>query len=142
MITSDWRTWVFQTLTDDAALSALLPQLPDGDPAIYGSGALLEPPEYRPFLIVRMGIAVPGPFPGVGSCRVRLYAHDEPGDYLRLGDALQAAKRALIGSGGHSAQVPLPGATACTWVGDGEDLSDPDFGTIYRTSDYDLTGKR
>lgn len=138
MSDTDWRTWAYQRLKIDVPLAALLPQLPDGDEAIYGAGSITDPPSVHPFIILKMEPEVPGPFPGVSAARIGVHAHDEPGDYVRIGSVLQAARSALVGSGG---QVVALGAVACVWRGTSADLSDPDLGTIFRTITFDLYGK-
>lgn len=132
----DWRSWVFQTLTAHAPTLALIPA-----DQIFGAGGLQKPPTKKPFIIIKMEDTEPGPFPGVSRNRVGLWAHDEPGDYLAIDGALATAKAALLGAEGRTAQVSAPGAVAARWMGDSGDLADPDLGTIFRTSTYDLHGK-
>lgn len=136
MSDTNWRTWAYQRLSQDAAFTALVPVA-----SIYGAGSITEPPQEKPFCVIKLGAELPGPFPGVSRQRVALYVHDEPGDYLAIGTALAAARTALIGAEGSVGQVVALGAVACAWQGDGPDLADPDFGTIFRTSDYDLHGR-
>lgn len=138
----DWRSWAFQTLRADAALAALLPQQADGDPYVFGAGAIEEPPAKRPFVSLIMGDEVPGPFAGVSRARLAVHAHDEPGDYLRLGSVLAAVRSALAPDlGTRASAVRVPGGVACIWQGDSGDLANPDLGTIFRISTYDLQGR-
>lgn len=136
MATFDWRSWVFSTLSGHAPLLALV-----SADSIYGAGSLTKPPTKQPFIVIKMEPEVPGPFEGVTRSRVALWAHDEPGDYLRLGTVLAACRVALCGSGANVGQVAQPGAVAARWQGDSGDLADPDFGTILRTATFDLLGK-
>lgn len=135
----DWRSWVFQTLegatVDDAPLALLSAE------DVYGAGSLVTPPEQKPFLIIRMGNEDRGPFPGVSRGRCVLWAHDEPGDYLAVDQALRAAQRALCGDGATEGQVVAAGGVGIRWMGNSEDLTDPDLGTICRNSTYDLLGR-
>lgn len=133
----DWRVWLYETISNDDALLALVPA-----DNIYGGGSLLAPPETKPFLVIRLEPEDPGPFPGVSRQRASLWAHDEPGDYMRIGSVLRACRAALVGSGATVGQVVnAAGAVAASWQGDSGDLADPDYGTILRTSSYDLMGR-
>ncbi len=129
----DWRSWVYRELTSDPAL---LPPLLAG---IYGAGSLNAPPKVKPFLVIKFDGDTHGAIRAVEVTRLTLWAHDDPGDYLRIGDVLSAAKLALCGDG---ERVAVPGAIACVWRGNSGDLSDPDYGTIVRNSSYDLVAKR
>lgn len=132
----DWRSWLFGRISTDGPTLAFIPAA-----SVYGAGSLMKPPENKPFLVIRMGTEDPGPFPGVVVAHAVLWVHDEPGDYLRIGQALAAARRALLGTEPRLGQVVQVGAVGCRWMGDSEDLSDPDLGTITRNSTYDLLGK-
>lgn len=133
MTDEEWRNWVFSTLRDGIPLASL--------PQILGAGGMTVPPQEKPFMAIRFGPQIPVSFPGVYIRTLTLLAHDEPGDYVRVGGVLKLARAALVGPGRTEVQVPLPGAVACRWVGDSQDLEDPDFGTIVRTSDYTLRGR-
>lgn len=136
----NWRTWLYENVTGNAPLLTLLPQ-PNPEASIHGAGSLQAPPVNRPFLVIKMEPTVPGPFPGAYRGRVAFWAHDEPGDYLRLDSLLSAVRQGLGCAGGVVGQVVQVGAVGVRWQGDSADLSDPDFGTILRTSTYDLLGK-
>lgn len=132
----DWRTWVYQRLISDAPTLALVPAA-----QIHGAGSITKPPTKKPFIVIKMEPEEPGPFPGVSRSRVGLWVHDEPGDYLQIGDIIDATKSALVGPGQRTGQVAAVGAVGARWMGTSGDLADPDFGTIFRTSTYDLLGK-
>lgn len=102
---------------------------------------MVTPPDEKPFIVIKFEPEEPGPFEGVTKSRVGLWHHDEPGDYLAIGQALAATKAALVGAGARVGQVAQVGAVACRWMGYSGDLADPDLGTIYRTSTFDLLGK-
>lgn len=131
-----WRPWIYQTLISDIALAALLPQS-----SIFGAGSIKSPPKVRPFLVIKMDPEIPGPFPGVGRGGATLWAHDEPGDYMRLDSLLSAARAALGCAEMPLGQVAQVGAIGIRWQGDSQDLSDSDFGTIVKTSTYELLGE-
>lgn len=132
----DWRTWIYQRLIADAPFALLLPQS-----SVLGAGGMTAVPKVKPFLVIKMEPEIPGPFPGVARGRTSLWAHDTPGDYLRLDAVLSAARTALCGPGVALGRVAQVGAVGIQWMGDSADLSDPDFGTIIRTSEFDLLGK-
>jgi hypothetical protein len=68
------------------------------------------------------------------SQNAELWAHDQPGSYARIDAILAAVRGALVG------QVALPGAVACRWQGDSQDLADDGLGTITRNSAFRLVG--
>lgn len=136
MSSVDWRVWAYDQLSVDDALLALLPA-----ESMFGAGSIEKPPSKKPFLVIQLGEEVPGPFKAVSRQRLTLYGHDEPGDYMRLGAILRACRSALVGADAQVGAVLAVGGVAVSWQGDSGDLADTDYGTILRTSSYDLHGK-
>lgn len=125
----DWRTWSYQKLINDGPVTAIVPE-----DSIFGSGSLDSSPKDRPFIVLKLGVSVRGPYPGALITELQVWAHDEPGDYLRIQSILEACQTALVG------QVAEVGATSCRWSSDSQDLNDDGFGTIVRFSSYTLIG--
>lgn len=124
----DWRTWVFATLSADAALGAVV-----APASMYGAGGLDARPAVVPFLVVRFGNDVPGPVPTVIQTDCQVWVHDDPGDYLLITEALGLVKAALLA-------VTSPGLPI-RWAGDSPDLVDPEYNTATRNSSFVLSGK-
>lgn len=68
------------------------------------------------------------------SQNAQIWAHDQPGSYQRIDSLLAAVRAALVGP------VALPGAIACRWQGDSQDLADDGLGTITRNSAFVFIG--
>jgi hypothetical protein len=130
----DWRTYVYDTLRNNAAFALLVPV-----DSLFGSGALEGAPAERPFVVLRFGIDRPmlkdGFDPVATSQFMTLYAHDAPGDFLRINQILVAARKALVG------QVIGPGGICAEWLGDSDDLADDIYKTNMRNGEYQFTGK-
>lgn len=125
----DWRTWAYQKLIGDAAFTALVPAA-----SVYGAGSLTQTPEKKPFVVLRFGPAIAAPVPDTHYTELQVWAHDRPGDYLRIQEILAQAKTTLVG------QIVSIGAIACRWQGDSNDLADDGLGTITRNSSFRLVG--
>lgn len=124
----DWRSWMYQRLSTFSEITDVV-----GD-RIIGAGGLEGSVNEKPFIVLLMDPETPGPFPGASTSGGVVAVHDEPGDYLRTDTLLRAVRRRLSG------QVGSPGAVACQWLGDSQDLSDESLGTIYRTSTFGFAG--
>lgn len=137
MADATWREWVYQKLIADVGVTAIVPVA-----SIYGGGSVTAPPANKPFIVIRQGTEVRGPYPGISATTVSVWVHDEPGDYLRIGQALKAIRAALVGAGGHTAATPgATGGVACRWAGESDDLADDFLKTIVRNASYSLNGK-
>lgn len=126
----DWRTWAYQTLTEDPRWVI------DGNAiATFGAGSLTSTPDDKPFVVLRFGVTIEAAVPGTDYTDLQVWAHDDPGTYMRIGTILALAKSILVG------QVAEVGAIACRWQGDSGDLADDGLGTITRNSSFRLVGK-
>jgi hypothetical protein len=128
----NWRAWMYDKLTADAAVLALVPAQ-----RIQAAGSLEARENVKPFIIFRLGSNVSelndADAPHVTAQDAAVWVHDEPGSYKRIDTILEAVRAALVG------QVPT--AIAATWQGDSGELSDPEQGTIVRNSTYRLYGR-
>lgn len=117
----DSRTWLYERLTTDAALTAIVPAA-----SVHGAGSLLVPPDRKPFLIVNLAPLLRGPFPGVRWQDCTVWAHDEPGSYLRIDNILDQVERVL------SPSVSSGDYVQTVFQGRSQDLTDDALGTITR----------
>jgi len=124
----DWRTFVYARLLAEAGVTDLVPAA-----RIYGAGAMTGHPGAVPFLVLRFGPdeSRAGRAAREGECAV--WAHDDPGSYLRIDEVLAAVRVAL------DAPVSEAGAVAVEWQGMSGDLSDDQLDTITRNASYRLT---
>lgn len=125
----DWRTWLYARL-DAPELTAIVPR-----GSHFGAGSIDENVEPRPFIVIKAGAELRGPFPGVSENFATIWVHDEPGSYTRIDDALKVIRAVLEGA------VTDLGGVACRWQGDSAELADEFFGTITRNTSYRLNGK-
>lgn len=133
----DWRVWLRERLLAHSPFTDLIPE-----ESLFAAGSLVAAPNKKPFLVIRLEPESPGPFEGVSLQRSSLWCHDEPGNYMGIGAVLDAAKVAIVGSGARVAQVVgVAGGVAAQWQGNSGDLADPIYGTILRTSTFDLHGR-
>jgi hypothetical protein len=123
----DWRTWVYQTLIADAALTAVVPA-----DYIFGAGGIEERPGNPQFVVITFGDDLPGPVSGVVETLCQVWAHDEPGDYLMITSILGLVRGALRA-------VRSPGFEP-HWNGDSPELSNPEYHTFVRFGTYTLRG--
>lgn len=128
MIT-DWRSWAYDKLSNDGAVTALVPAT-----SIFGPGSLDGAPADKPFIVIRFGPTVRGPFVGTSQTELQVWAHDDPGDFLRIQSILEAVQAALEGP------VALEGAHSARWQGESPDSADDALGTITRWASYNLVG--
>lgn len=125
----DWRSYVYSKLTTDAPLLNAVPAT-----SIYGSGSLKAAPEVRPFIVLSFGEETPS----VGDATLQglsVYVHDDPGDYLRIGNILKLIRNVLPG------QVIDPSGISVGWTGDSTDLADDTYKTITRFASFTLVGR-
>jgi len=133
---SFWRTWLYDRLRLTSPVVALVPEA-----SIYGAGSLTAPPAKKPFIVITMGQDVPE-FPGVSRQDATLWFHDEPGTYNRIDQIRQAVRQALCGPDGNTGPVAEAGAIACRWMADSGDQADEGYGTIVKTTDFQLVGRK
>jgi len=132
----DWRVWLFDTLAGHAGIGALL----DVDQDIYGAGGTDSPPERRPFIEIRAGGRIRGPYPGVAQQYATIWVHDAPGDYMLIDSLIEEIKDALCGSS-REAPVSETDAVSCRWMSDSGELADDGYGTITRNTQFQLNGR-
>lgn len=125
----DWRSYAFERISTSTSVLEHVPE-----EYVFGAGSLKGSVSKSPFIVILFDPETPGPFPGAINSGFVVAVHDEPGDYLRIGTLLRAVRGALVG------QVRRPGAVACQWLGDSQDLSDESLGTIYRTATFSAAG--
>lgn len=126
----NWRVWMKETL-DAAGLTGI----PPAQITAAGSLEATPPVAQRPFIVIRVGPKLRGPFPGVHVHNAAIWVHDEPGDYGRIDTALEEIRAAIEGS------VPEADGVAARWLGDSQELADDLLGTILRNTTYQLNGK-
>ena len=133
----DWRTWAYDRLRLDASILTDVPET-----SIFGAGSLSGSPQARPFIVLRFGAEtvelVDGDKPAATSHRMTVYAHDKPGDYLRVARILRNVRTLLAGN--VTGMAPGNGIMA-VWEGDSGDLADDLFQTVVRYGEYRLIGK-
>lgn len=120
------RTWLYGLLESSNALDAYV------EDRIWQNTALEHVPEIKPFVVYRFG-ARTSPMRGDDSVAIytqsiQVFAHDTPGDYVRIEEILAVIHTILIPSTHPSV----------TWLEDSEDLRDDDFGTILKWSRYQI----
>lgn len=129
----DWRQWLYDQLTSNAALTAVV-QVAD----IRASGSLKAPPSRKPYIVIRTGAETEelndGDAPLVTSQSATIWIHDEPGSFDRIDSILALVRDALIGA------VTSPNGIACIWQGNSGELADASLGTITRNSSFRLVG--
>lgn len=123
----DWRTWIKERL-DGGATAEIVP--PD---SIYGSGGIEDSPAGKPFIMIRLGDASPTVVPGISRQLVQVWAHDHPGDYLRIDDILRRVRGDLEG--------PMAGGVRCEWRGMSFDLVDDGFATATKYATFNISAK-
>lgn len=124
------RKWVWETLRNFTAINSEVPE-----DNFYGAGSVVQVPEVKPFIVIRMEEVVVELRDGDDSVTSQLAlinVHDEIGSYARVERILRACQAALIG--------PLQEAIVCQWQGDSADLADDTYGTIFRSGSYRIVG--
>jgi hypothetical protein len=133
----DARTWFYNRLRLNAAVTDLV-----SETSIYGGGSITGPPAEKPFIVIRVDNEF-REMPGHSRIMVTVWAHDEPGNYVRIGQVLKAVRNALCGNGQTAGAVLSQAASPngiVQWMSDGPDQSDFDFGTLMKSSQYQLVG--
>lgn len=117
------RTWVYQTLSGDVALNALLPG------GLHASTSLDRTPAEKPFLMYRSVANLPDLRGDDGDQTISetflIFAHDAPGDYLQI-DTIMARIKQLLGGVYDQAN----GIIRSIWLETSDDFRDEDMGTI------------
>lgn len=95
------------------------------------SSAVSDSPPPRPFAVLRWGASDPA----IGSrgptfTLLRIWIHDEPGSYSNI-ESVQKGIKALLDF--HNGKI-------YEWQSDGEDQSDPSYGTIFKISTFRVVG--
>lgn len=120
------RETVFAALTGSTDLVALV-----GD-RIHAASSLKNVPT-TPFITFRMHhtLEVQG---RIGKRQhVTIWAHDEPGDYMRIDDMIAAIDAAM------EAILPTGTLREVRWIEGSPDLQDDDMGTITRNTRFEMT---
>jgi len=131
-----WRTWVAEQLRAYTPLTDIIPPK-----YMRAAGSLTGRPDQVPFLIVEVGANYTGPYPSVSEQDLYVHVHDEPGDFMRIDDAIDKVRLALMsGEDVQTAPVRTIDGVSCAWQNDSRDLSDDMYGTIYKTATFTLRG--
>lgn len=125
----DWRVWL-KTKVDALAGTTGVPAA-----RVKAAGSADENVKVRPFIVIKAGLEIPGPFPGVSTRFASLWVHDDPGTYMTIDSILKVLKEGLDG------QVLDVGGVSCRWAGDSQELADDLFKTITRNISFQLQGK-
>lgn len=130
----NWRLWMRTELINFAPLTALIPAVD-----MHAAGSLQGTPATKPFLTIHCGIEDvvfnDGDKPDVTTREGIVWIHDNPGSYDLIDEALVQVRAALV------KQVAGSGGIACQWVGDSDELSNPDYRTITRNANFRLHGR-
>lgn len=88
-----------------------------------------------PFAVLRYGATNPalGSNSGAETKLLRIWIHDAPGSYSNI-DIIQARLVQLFKEG------QVHGTISIDWQSDGEDQSDPSYGTIFKISTFRIVG--
>lgn len=126
----NWRQWTYEKLIADGTFTALIPAA-----SVLGAGSVDMIPDTKPFAVIKMDVRIPAIKEGVAHKQtLRLWLHDEPGSYVVLDQAVQAARAALSG------YVAQSGAVRCEHRDVSPDLADDVLGTIVKYVTFDLVG--
>jgi len=125
----DWRVWLYEAITTNVGVLALIPE-----ERWFGGGGLDVVPEGKPFGVIGLGVEA-SQGSGLSFQEATVKIHDEPGDYTAIRNAILAVKASIEG-----ASKPA-GAIGVLWTGDSGDLADDHYGTIFRSTSYRLAGR-
>ena len=123
----EWRSWVRDRLLGHAPFVALVPA-----ESVHGAGSLNGRPDNIPFVVLRLGPLTREPGGFAQWRELTVWAHDEPGGYLRIDEVLAEARVAL------ETPVNEPGAVLVEWQGGSPDLADDGYNTITKNDSYRL----
>lgn len=132
------RRWIFSEVKL-ALANAGMPDVPVLEPSSLGLGDSASPA--RPFVVLRSGLRASEPIPGLRDKMSRwpymVWAHDDPGSYLRVDQMLEAV-RGRLGSLSYPITAETDGLRILEmiWNDDSEDLQDDGFKTAVRWSSY------
>lgn len=98
----------------------------EGNIHIYEASSLNEVPGHRPFATYRMHTDFPLERGLARREYSQVWVNDDPGDYLRIDDALNKIRRAVEGWPSHDDFLEA------RWIETGVDLKDDVMGTINR----------
>ncbi|MGI0002439.1 MAG: hypothetical protein ACRD42_05105 [Nitrososphaeraceae archaeon] len=130
----DWRIWIYDKLRNYTAFIDLVPEA-----RIFGAGSLVGVPE-KPFVVIHVGNEF-REGPGLSRTTGTIWAHDDTGNFLLIDSILSEVRNALCGMGESIGWVTGPGGIACQWDNDGPDQSDQGYGTLMRSTQYQLLGR-
>jgi hypothetical protein len=130
------RQWIYDKLVGIPEIAAL-PEIA-GDPPVLSGGSLVGRQEAEQFLIFRAGpssaLLRDNMRPVATDNFFTIWVYDVAGSYLRIDSLLSVIRDAFVG------RVVEPGAIACEWLGDSQELADEDLDRIVRNTSYRLIG--
>lgn len=99
----------------------------------------VDTPTDRPFLIIRWEEVTPS-FGRISTQRLSVWVHDHAQDYTRVNTLLEMVKDILLGAV-HVAGEDGWILTQADWRGDSGDLVDLDYGTVMRSTSFDVVAR-
>jgi hypothetical protein len=131
----DWRTWVYDKLVSETAVTTLVPA-----PRIFSTLSVDDTPDVKPFIVIRMGtdrdeLAQEDEGHSAGSHECAIWVHDDPIGYTGIDAVIEAIKDSMRDVDGQD-------VIAARWNGDSGDLADDLRGTVVRTTNFRLDGRR
>lgn len=124
-----WRKWLYEAITGSSLITDLIPA-----ERWFSSPALDRVPE-APFGVYRLGVETEQ-VGDVTAIPAEIWVHDKQSSYLLIDDVIMLLR----------AQIPettVPdGGYPPVWIGDSADQQDESMGTIFRTSSFQLYGRR
>lgn len=128
---TDLRAWQHALLLNPT-VTALLG---NGAASVFQMSSFTDVPEDKPFLVHRLGLNIPELTDNnravAMSSPSAVWIHDLPGDYGRIDLIAEEIKNVF--------QNAAPGKVIqATWMSLGEELRDPEMGTILRVATFRL----
>lgn len=126
----NWREWLYAKLIADTELTSLV-----STTSIFGAGSLTQTPKDKPFIVLSFGPEIPMRVSDTTQQDGKIWVHDSPGNYLRIGLILARLRAMLVG------QVSDSNGLVCRWQGDSPDLADDGYGTITKNASFLFIGR-
>lgn len=121
------RAFIFQAVSEAQAVIDLV-----GDRVLAASNVHERP--VTPFVVIKALPSSRGPHSAASFSDWEIWAHDDPGSYVRIDQILEACRFAL------SSAVSVGSVISAEWQGDSADFVDDQMKTITRSSTYRIAG--